>query len=140
MCFLFMCLDVNEAKVLREWSDISLFATLCIFVVISIIGTIDSKYIHYNERFSIKSMAFVCTYIIDFITDLLFAIQIWFTSKYAIANEDIISLNILFGLSIFFILFPMIINLFQLQHSIQKWTIPSMCCIDRNSASHSHLD
>ena len=91
------------------------FILLGVFAMI-IISWIYAKCISRNDFFSVSSLITASIHIIDGYSDILFIVSISNQSVYP-STESVI----LMVASIVFVVLPLIITLFQLQHEINKW-------------------
>ena len=94
----------------------TVFVLMAFFVLIIIISYIYSNCISKNDFYSIGSLIATSIQIIDTVSDVLFIINITYQSNY----PSIPLLSLLIS-SIVFIVFPVIITLFQLSHQMKKW-------------------
>ena len=81
-----------------------------IFLLLTLFGWIDSRFIHYNELFEATAIIGAMLYTTDFISDFFFCIQLFVAQK-----------TFYFLLSIMFIIVPIGLNLYQLNRSIKTW-------------------
>lgn len=107
---------------LELFGNITVLCIIGVFAVITLWGHIHARYILHNERFRWYSLTIVLAYMMDFITDVLFTMQIWFTDLNDNNGNKNIDLIILFCVCSFLLLVTIIVNMIQLEKSIKKWT------------------
>ena len=86
-----------------------------IFIMIGLIGYIDARYCRINDFFSISTIVITLFQVLDLSSDIFLSISI-----YQQINTKDQLYEILFILSLVFIILPIIISIYQLWHQIKK--------------------
>ena len=104
---------------LEEFYDVFVPVFIGICSLIGLLGYIDARCIRRNDIFAVSAIIIFTTYTLDFVSDVFFATQIFLTSDINNSNNTIDGL--LFFSCVVFIILPLFIGNFQLQHEIGRW-------------------
>ena len=111
---------------IEQYLQYFLIIIAAIMMLMACFGWIDSKKIHDNELFEWKPIMIFLFYACDFISDL------FFSGKLLLLSGNMYYF-VLFIASIFFILIPVVFNIYQLHQEISEWNRDSET--DRKSLS-----
>ena len=105
---------------LSDLSSLTSIVVLGICFIVGIVAWVDSKFKRHNEFFKISTMFVVTMYLLDVVSDVFFVLQT-FESLSSNDNVDYIANLVIFILSVFFLILPMLFNYVQLHKAIQEW-------------------
>ena len=97
-------------------TDLAIYVLLTVFILIIIASYIYSKCISVNDFYRVSALIKAAIHTNDTLTDILFIINITHSPQY----PDLIPMTLLIA-SIFFVVLPVIISLYQLHTEINKW-------------------
>lgn len=108
----------------------SLMVIVCIIAIVICLGLIDSRKLRPNELFQWSSIVVFLFYISDFISD------IFFSGKLLLQAEKEEYYLALFIASVFFVLLPVVANVYQLHDEISKWNEERMSSPGNSALRH----
>ena len=105
-----------SAQLLDDYFNYTVIVLFGVFLVVTIIGWIDSKHFRHNELFKLSIMFIVFMYIMDVISDGFFVMQVLISAKENDTDEILIGF-----LSLLFIIIPIFTNFWQLHNEMKIW-------------------
>lgn len=113
----------QRLDLLYDWILLGLVGFLGLILAGGIMHAKQTK----NRLFRWMKILLVCTYMLDFFSDIVFVLQVWFSIEEFEENKDKTEeTSLLFDsavlvFSISFLMAPAIVNIFQLQNEMKNW-------------------
>ena len=106
----------NSSTLSLNNAHIAIYTMLGVFIIVIIRSYIYSKYISINDFYKVGALIKAAIHINDTLSDILFILNITEQPEY----PSIVPMLLLIA-SIFFVVLPVIMSLYQLHHEINKW-------------------